>query len=190
MFSTTKDLIKHEKRHKDGDNYACQICNNQSKNEKNLNHHLKTKHKDEKLENSTEKKQTILKIQNETTSDTTTQKKKYVRPTNRCHLCTSETLFTLTSLRRHLARYHSTNFKCQKCDKGFQKEDQYKTHMDSHRNKECHLCGEVFKRKQNADIHLIRIHKFNSTQLAKIGRWNPRNQADEIPEYMISKAKM
>ena len=30
-------------------------------------------------------------------------------------------------------------------------------HMDIHRLRECHICGKVFARKQNADIHLIGI---------------------------------
>ena len=41
--------------------------------------------------------------------------------------------------------------------------------MESHRLKECHLCGKVFARKQNADIHLVMVHKFNSAHLAEIG---------------------
>ena len=66
-------------------------------------------------------------------------------------------MFCLTSLRRHLARIHSTNYKCEKCGKGFQEETRYKAHMDIHRLRECHLCGKIFARKQNADIHLIGI---------------------------------
>ena len=73
MFKTTNDRMRHEKRHKEGDNFACQICNHQFKNEKNLVHHLKNKHKDEKLENSSEKKQRIWKILNDTTSDITAE---------------------------------------------------------------------------------------------------------------------
>ena len=93
-------------------------------------------------------------------------------------------MFCLTSLRRHLARIHSTNFKCEKCGKGFQEENRYKAHMDIHRMRECHLCGKVFARKQNADIHLIGLHKLDPAQLAKLGRWNPRSQTDQCPEYM------
>ena len=69
-------------------------------------------------------------------------------------------MFCLTSLRRHLARIHSTNYKCEKCGKGFQEESRYKAHMEIHRLRECHLCGKVFARKQNADIHLIGIDVF------------------------------
>ena len=56
--------------------------------------------------------------------------------------------------------------------------------MDIHRMRECHLCGKVFARKQNADIHLIGLHKLDPAQLAKLGRWNPRSQTDQCPEYM------
>lgn len=93
-------------------------------------------------------------------------------------------MFCLTSLRRHLARIHSTNFKCEKCGKGFQEESRFKAHAEIHRLRECHLCGKVFARKQNADIHLIGLHKLTPSDLAKLGRWNPRTPTEECPEYM------
>ena len=44
MFDTIKIRLRHEKRHKEGDNFACQECDRKFTNEKNLAHHLKHHH--------------------------------------------------------------------------------------------------------------------------------------------------
>jgi uncharacterized C2H2 Zn-finger protein len=173
MLDTIKLRIRHEKRHKDGETYGCQECNRIFKNEKNLTHHIRHHHTEKPPE----------------TQKSLDNKKAAVHrdggpPSHPCHLCSPTKLFCLTSLRRHLARIHSTNFKCEKCGKCFQEDGRYKSHMEIHRLRECHICGKVFARKQNADIHLIGLHKLSTTELAELGRWNPRGNADECPEYM------
>ena len=54
------------------------------------------------------------------------KKEKKEPPKYPCHMCDIPVLFALTALRRHLARKHSTNFKCTKegCDKTFAKQYQ------------------------------------------------------------------
>ena len=37
-------FFRHEERHKDGEVFSCESCNRVFKNEKNLNHHIKTHH--------------------------------------------------------------------------------------------------------------------------------------------------
>ena len=46
--------------------------------------------------------------------------------------------------------------------------------MDIHRLRECHICGKVFARKQNADIHLIGI-KLMYRALGPSWKKNPYN---------------
>ena len=93
-------------------------------------------------------------------------------------------------IRRHLARKHSTNYKCAKegCDKTFAKQYQvreshfwhfwvilnkfqFDAHMKLHMHRSCHMCGKQFKRKQNADIHLMGVHGLTKDDLATLGRW-------------------
>ena len=102
-------------------------------------------------------------------------------------------------VRRHLARKHSTNYKCAKegCDKTFAKQYQvshnhllslwakytilvsktsdpfplqFDAHMKLHMHRSCHMCGKQFKRKQNADIHLMGVHGLTKDDLATLGR--------------------
>ncbi len=44
MFDTIKLRERHEERHRDGEVFACEICEKVFKNEKNLSHHIKTHH--------------------------------------------------------------------------------------------------------------------------------------------------
>ena len=96
------------------------------------------------------------------------------------------------SFRRHLARKHSTNYKCAKegCEKTFAKQYQvnkqvlrkrhvdisahlllqFDAHMKLHMHRSCHMCGKQFKRKQNADIHLMGVHGLTKEDLATLGR--------------------
>ena len=93
-----------------------------------------------------------------------------------CHICGPPKLFCLTSLRRHLARIHSQNYKCsrEECGRFFKEKSQLDAHEETHRMRECHLCGRKFQRKQNADIHLMGVHHLKTEDLEKLGRWNPR----------------
>lgn len=177
MFDTIKIRIRHEKRHKDGDTFSCPECERQFSNEKNLAHHIKHHHSVAAAENQAKKKRIVKK-------NSAPSAPKPAPKTHPCHLCNPTKMFCLTSLRRHLARIHSTNFKCEKCGKGYQEESRFKAHVEIHRLRECHICGKVFARKQNADIHLIGLHKLTPADLAKLGRWNPRKDTDECPDYM------
>lgn len=179
MFDTIKIRQRHEKRHQEGDNFACQECDRKFTNEKNLAHHMKHHHETSEKKPKVAKKRKRTKKSEETQPD-----KKVAHKMHPCHLCTPTKMFCLTSLRRHLARIHSTNYKCEKCGKCYQEEGRFKAHLEIHRLRECHLCGKVFARKQNADIHLIGLHKLTPSDLAQLGRWNPRSQTDECPEYM------
>ena len=174
MFDTVKIRLRHEKLHKDGDNFACPECDRQFTNEKNLAHHIKHHHTATEASDKKPKKR----------KDSPAKSTKPAPKTHPCHLCTPTKLFCLTSLRRHLARIHSTNFKCDECGKGFKEKDRFENHLEIHRLRKCHLCGKIFKRKQNADIHLIGMHKLTPSDLAKLGRWNPRRDTEECPDYM------
>lgn len=176
MFDTIKIRQRHEKRHLEGDNFACQECSRTFTNEKNLAHHVKHHHGVKPPPDGKKRKSTKSKSENTGV--------KSAPKTHPCHLCSPTKMFCLTSLRRHLARIHSTNFKCDKCGKCFQEESRFKSHMEIHRLRECHLCGKVFARKQNADIHLIGLHGLSPKELAALGRWNPRKETEECPEYM------
>ena len=48
------------------------------------------------------------------TSSGSMKKEKKEPPKYPCHMCDIPVMFALTALRRHLARKHSTNFKCTK----------------------------------------------------------------------------
>ena len=59
------------------------------------------------------------------------------------------------------------------------------------RLRECHLCNKKFQRKQNADIHLLGVHKLTKEDLISLNRWNPKKESDESerpPEYMTRKS--
>ena len=75
-------------------------------------------------------------------------------------------------------------FQCDECGKGFKDKDRFDAHLEIHRLRKCHLCSKVFKRKQNADIHLIGMHKLTPADLSMLGRWNPRKDTEECPDYM------
>jgi len=140
IFDSISHRERHEQRHKDNDSFQCEECNKFFKNEKNLRHHMKAHHEEK--------------------PKSTTKKDRKEPPKYPCHMCDIPIMFALTALRRHLARKHSTNFKCEKknCGKTFAKEYQFKAHMKLHNHRHCHLCDKDFKRKQNADIHLMGVH--------------------------------
>ena len=47
---------------------------------------------------------------------------------------------------------------------------QFDAHMKLHMHRSCHMCGKQFKRKQNADIHLMGVHGLTKDDLATLGR--------------------
>ena len=50
----------------------------------------------------------------DSSSSGSVKKEKKEPPKYPCHMCDIPVMFALTALRRHLARKHSTNFKCTK----------------------------------------------------------------------------
>ena len=67
----------------------------------------------------------------------------------------------------------------------------FKSHTRAHlshkeeKGHECHICGKKFKRKQNADSHLLNIHKFNKEDLNQEGQ-NAIKKHSDCPNYMTS----
>lgn len=177
MFDTIKLRERHEERHKDGEVFSCETCEKVFKNEKNLNHHVKTHH---------------IKATDKPTTPNAKKTKKEPPPKHPCHICGPPKMYCLTSLRRHLARIHSTNFKCprEECGKCFKEKFQLDAHVEIHRLRECHLCGKKFQRKQNADIHLLGVHALTVADLSKLGRWNPKNEGETAPDYMTRKTNV
>eukprot|EP00095_Tigriopus_kingsejongensis_P003311 snap_masked-scaffold355_size198070-processed-gene-0.17 protein:Tk03311 transcript:snap_masked-scaffold355_size198070-processed-gene-0.17-mRNA-1 annotation:"zinc finger and scan domain-containing protein 2" len=177
MFDTIKLRERHEERHKDGEVFSCETCEKVFKNEKNLNHHVKTHH---------------MKKSDKPTTPNAKKGKKEPPPKHPCHICGPPKMYCLTSLRRHLARIHSTNYKCPRddCGKCFKEKFQLEAHVEIHRLRECHLCGKKFQRKQNADIHLLGVHALSVGDLSKLGRWNPKNEGETAPEYMTRKTNV
>ncbi len=186
MFDTVRLRERHEERHRDGEVFACETCAKVFKNEKNLSHHVKTHHM--KKEESTEDND--KKTSNKNVPAAGKKPKKEAPPKHHCHICGPPKLFCLTSLRRHLARIHSTNYKCSRpnCGRYFKEKTQLDAHEEIHRLRECHLCLKQFRRKQNADIHLLGVHGLTKDDLATLGRWNPKKETDSCPEYMTRKA--
>jgi len=156
IFDSISHRERHEQRHKDNDTFQCEDCNKMFKNEKNLRHHFKTHHE------SVQQRKPAKPG----------EKKKKEPPKYPCHMCDTPVLFALTALRRHLARKHSTNYKCTKegCDKTFAKQYQFDAHVKLHTHRSCHICEKQFKRKQNADIHLMGVHGLTKEDLAELGR--------------------
>ena len=136
MFDTVKLRERHEERHIDGETFDCENCQRSFSNEKNLAHHVRTHHSNNPKANKEAK----------------TQRKKAEdrAKCHTCHICNSSQLFCLTSLRRHISRIHSTNFRCDRggCGKTFKSKYQFDAHEEQHKNRECHLCGKQFTRKQ------------------------------------------
>ena len=189
MLDTIKLKEKHEERHRDGETFECESCDRTFKNEKNLSHHIKMHHTSSTRPNrpsaknteSANKKLDEQKESDEKLSKSTTH-------IHACHICGPPKLFCLTSLRRHLARIHSQNFKCSRteCGRFFKEKSQLEAHEETHRMRECHLCGRKFQRKQNADIHLMGVHHLKTEDLEKLGRWNPRgDDPTKCPEYLV-----
>jgi len=161
IFDSISHRERHEQRHKDNDTFQCEDCNKMFKNEKNLRHHYKTHHE-----------QPHPVKEGDVKSEKEDKKEKKEPPKYPCHMCDIPVMFALTALRRHLARKHSTNYKCAKegCDKTFAKQYQFDAHMKLHMHRSCHMCGKQFKRKQNADIHLMGVHGLTKDDLATLGR--------------------
>ena len=40
---------------------------------------------------------------------------------------------------------------------------------------------------QNADIHLLGVHHMTKADLERLGRWNPKKDLEDCPEYMARK---
>ena len=40
---------------------------------------------------------------------------------------------------------------------------------------------------QNADIHLLGVHHMTKADLERLGRWNPKKDLEDCPEYMTRK---
>ena len=113
------------------------------KNEKNLRHHFKTHHEQGQPRKQTNTQRTKAKKNEGGGGDKAktgggeagseesgeVKKEKKEPPKYQCHMCDIPVMFALTALRRHLARKHSTNFKCTKegCDKTFAKQYQVRT---------------------------------------------------------------
>ena len=172
MFDTIKMRERHEERHKEGETFECETCKRTFTNEKNLGHHIRNHH----VEGSKESK-------DRKSSDD--RNKIHV-----CHICGPPKLFGLTSLRRHIARIHSSNYKCDRegCERAFKSKYQLDAHIQQHKNRECHLCGRTFQRKQNADVHLMGVHELKKEDLEKLGRWHSRKNVD-CPEYLVRSFK-
>ena len=138
IFDSISHRERHEQRHKDNDLFQCEDCNKMFKNEKNLRHHYKTHHEQGQPRKQTNTQRTKAKKSggekaktsdggeagSEETGDVKKEKKE--PPKYQCHMCDIPVMFALTALRRHLARKHSTNFKCPKegCEKTFAKQYQ------------------------------------------------------------------
>ena len=104
-----------------------------------------------------------------------------------CHLC-SKSYETLSKLRKHLKNAHSSNFRCDQCDKTFLKEGPYERHMKTHRDRSCHLCNYKSNRVQNVSNHLMSVHKLTYEELIKLGRVNPKEDTkfiNGVPEYLV-----
>ena len=190
MLDTIKLKEKHEERHREGETFECESCERKFKNEKNLSHHIKMHHTPKKSTDrsiSSSKSQGKKKV-NKPETDCSNTPPKSTTHIHVCHLCGPPKMFCLTSLRRHLARIHSQNFKCSRteCGRFFKEKVQLEAHEETHRMRECHLCGRKFQRKQNADIHLMGVHHLKTDDLERLGRWNPRgDDPTKCPEYLV-----
>merc|ERR1711976_469351 len=114
------------------------------KNEKNLRHHFKTHHEQPHRKKQTNTQRAKAKKiggekaktagGEETMEAGDVKKEKKEPPKYQCHMCDIPVMFALTALRRHLARKHSTNFKCTKegCEKTFAKQYKFDAHMKLH----------------------------------------------------------
>ena len=83
--------MRHEKRHQEGDNFACQECDRKFTNEKNLAHHLKHHHcaeKPEKPEKKQRKKKKDTTAKDTDAAEKTDDKKSDAKKLHPCHLCT------------------------------------------------------------------------------------------------------
>ena len=163
IFDSISHRERHEQRHKDNDTFQCEDCNKMFKNEKNLRNHYKTHH--EKPHPKTpDGKSCNRRVPG--------KEEKKEPPKYPCHLCDIPVMFSLTALRRHLARKHSTNYKCLKegCERTFAKQYQLDAHTKLHIHRSCHWCGKQFKRKQNADVHLMGVHGLTKEDLITLGR--------------------
>jgi uncharacterized C2H2 Zn-finger protein len=187
MLDTIKLKEKHEERHRDGETFECESCERTFKNEKNLSHHIKMHHTNSKKSLQGQKNETTRKKNSQDVDSANTEKKSTTH-VHVCHICGPPKMFCLTSLRRHLARIHSQNYKCSRgdCGRYFKEKSQLDAHEETHRMRECHLCGRKFQRKQNADIHLMGVHHLKTEDLEKLGRWNPRgDDPTKCPEYLV-----
>ena len=63
-----------------------------------------------------------------------------------------------------------TSKKCNNYETGTAINKSKIAHMKPNMHRSCHICGKQFKRKQNADIHLMGVHKLTKKDLVKLGR--------------------
>ena len=63
----------------------------------------------------------------------------------------------------HAFKNHPKSFKCDTCGKVLDKEQNFKSHIESvHEGKKpykCDICGKVFHEEQNQEIHIESVHE-------------------------------
>ena len=144
------DLKEELKSHNIGKKCSCNICSTKFCNEDDLNSHKIDKHK--KIEFKCEfcgkefEKRYILKRHLET------------RNMQACDIC-GLMLCNKTDINLHKKSEHKQEkFKCDYCEKEFDKKYNLKRHYDSRILQECHICGLVFCNHVELTRHLSSTH--------------------------------
>ena len=120
IFDSISHRERHEQRHKDNDAFNREDCNKMFKNKKNLRHPPKKENRpkppltDHPKDNDDPNANSPPACASRSGGSRSVKKEKKEPPKYPCHMCDIPVMFTLTALRRHLARKHSTNFKCTK----------------------------------------------------------------------------
>ncbi|KAK6629610.1 hypothetical protein RUM43_003427 [Polyplax serrata] len=152
----TSDVEFHEKKHKEGPEYKCDLC------ERAFVCHLSYHRHGSRVHNKQNKCDKCGKIFTKTDYLIRHLKFGHAEKTYMCHLCqfaTSES----NQLRMHLDKRHLKNYTlfCSICSKGFFDKSSLKEHENMHTGAtpyQCEVCGMIFKIKCTLRAHKLKFH--------------------------------
>ena len=131
IFSTAKDLIKHNKEHQES-NSKCAVCRKTFKNSLMMKIHLE-EHQEELR---TDKKGRVI-----------------------CNKC-ERSFRNIYVLRAHKVIHYQGMFSCEKCDSKFENYHSLKFHVKRHdKYEECDICHLKYRSKFHLREHFMAVHQ-------------------------------
>ncbi|KAL7012611.1 hypothetical protein ACKWTF_014953 [Chironomus riparius] len=144
--------------------FKCTLCHQSFFHEYYLDMHLKTKHKNGKVESfmcdydaKTFKKKNSLRL----------HMRSHLQKIS-CKICKAK--LNVVSFRMHMTTHDSSkNFKCKTCDKSFRSNRHLTEHEQTHDKKfECSICNKKYAIKKQIRRHYKHFHQDQKTEICEI----------------------